>query len=198
MIVARHPRSRLVGSAAALLVLAAGCTASARPPATRSAHAVTGAFLDDGSCRVLVDGVALFTPGDSARSAHVAGAAVNLAPTGYELDELACAPANALSTLPPDRAGERALLVTIYVAPGTAVREKRYVVRGALASDGDTVGIATRAAAAVFGAPGPDSTGPAGGVRYLEARDGIVAITRLDSEHVVGTFALRALPAWSP
>lgn len=188
--------------AVALLVLAAGClaacTASARPPARRTAHAVTGAFLDDGSCRVLVDGVALFTPADSARSAHVAAAAVNLAPAGYELDELACAPATGLATLPPDRAGERALLVTIYVAQGTAARTGRYTVRGALASDGDTTGISTRAAAAVFGAPDPDAAAQPGGVRYLEARDGIVAVTHIDSGRVVGTFALRALPAWSP
>lgn len=192
--------------AAARLALAAGCTmgctlgctASPRPPAARTAQAVAGSFLDDGSCQVFVDGVALFAPGDSARSAHVADAAVNLAPAGYELDELACAPASTLATLPPDRAGERALLVTMYVAQGATARTGRYVVRGALASDGNTTGVSARAAAAVFGAPAPDSTGPAGGVRYLEARDGIVVITRLDAQHVVGTFALRALPAWSP
>lgn len=178
-------------------MILAGCTASARPPASGAAHAVTGAFLPDGSCRVLVDGVPLFTPGDSARSGHVGAAAVNLAPPGYELDELACAPAGMLATLPPDRAGDRALIVTIHVAHGATARAGRYVVR-ALGSDGDTTGIATRAAAAVFGAPLPDSADAAGGVRYLEARDGSVTLTRLDSAHVVGTLTMRARTAWSP
>lgn len=198
MIASRQLRGGRKHAAAALCVLLVGCTASARPPVSGTAHVVTGAFLADGSCRVLVDGVPLFTPGDSARSGRVAAAAVNLAPPGYELDEIACAPAVALATLPPDRAGDRALIVTIHVAHGAAARAGRYVVRGALASDGDTTGIATRAAAAVFGAPLPDSADAAGGVRYLEARDGSVTLTRLDSAHVVGTFTMRARTAWSP
>lgn len=190
--------ARLIGAAAVLFVLAAGCTASARPPASGAPHVVTGAFLDDGSCRVAVDGVSLFAPADSARSGHVGAAAVNLAPPGYELDEIACAPAGTLATLPPDRAGDRALLVTVYAAHGALARTGRYVVRGALAGDGDTTGIATRAAAAIFGAPMADSAGATGGVRYLEAREGTVTLTRLDGVHVVGTFSLRAAPAWTP
>lgn len=184
------------------LVLAAGCTASARPPATRTTHVVSGAFLDDGSCRVLVDGAALFTPADTPRTTHVPAAAVNLAPPGYELDEIGCvASGTAVSDtpqLPPDHAGERALLVTVYAPEGSVARAGRYVVRGALAGDADTVGIATRVAAAVFGARLPDAGEGGPGIRYLEAREGTLTFTRLESGHVAGTFTLRAATAWTP
>lgn len=202
MLTSRHLRGRRLGSVAALVLLAAGCTVSARPPVTGTTHAVTGAFLDDGSCRVLVDGVALFTPADTPRTAHIPAAAVNLAPPGYELDEIACAANEAGAgdalQLPPDRGDERALLVTVYAPQGGAARPGRYTVRGALAGDADTTGIATRAGAAVFGAHLPDVGPGASGIRYLEAREGTVALTRLDSDRVVGTFTLRAAIAVTP
>lgn len=198
---------RVAGCALSLALaalVAIGCT-----HATSDAHdpaplvTVTGDFLADGSCHATANGVALFASGDRQRTSLDAGAVADIAPAGFTMHQLACAPADAEPGT-PDRAGDRAVLITLYARTGEALRAGRYAVRAGLADGDDAAGVATRAGVAIFGAPVASAAGGAGGagVRYLEGREGTLDITSVDSTsadgaHVVGRFNVRAQPAWS-
>jgi len=191
---------------------AAGCAAPRRDDTTRDVT-ISGEFLADGSCRVLVNGAALFAATDHPRTTYDAGAAADLAPAGYALHQLTCAPSDAGSARGSDgrttNAGtdERMLIVALYAHEGAPLHVGRYSVREALAAPDDTANVAARAGVAVFGAP-PGShdamdNGNAhrAGVRYLEGRAGTLTISSVsrdaDGERVIGTFSARASPAWS-
>ncbi len=205
------------GAAARALLLivgmtAAGCAASRRDDTT-SGVTISGEFLADGSCRVLVNGAALFAAADHPRTTYDAGAVADLAPTGYALHQLTCAPSDAASARGSDAhatndvTDERMMIVALYAHEGGALRVGRYSVREALATTDDTTNMAARAGVAVFGTP-PGSHSPTengtphhAGVRYLEGRAGTLTISSVsrgaDGEHVIGTFSARASPAWS-
>lgn len=187
---------------ASVVAVAVGCTRPARDAGdAASLVAVTGAFLADGSCRALVDAAPLFMSSDGQRTTYDPGPIADIAPAGYTLRQLTCAPAGADATLPPDHAGERIVLVTVYAREGAPLRRGRYAIRAGLAAD-DTAGVATRAGVAIFGARTTASAGATGaGVRYLEGREGTLTITSVnpsaDGDRVVGTFSMQAGAAWS-
>ena len=203
-------------TALALLLIfgmsAAGCAAPRRDD-TASGVTVSGEFLADGSCRVLVNGATLFAATDHPRTTYDAGPVADLAPAGYALHQLTCAPSDAGSAhgsdarATNDGTDERMLIVALYAREGAPLHVGRYSVREALAAPDDTANVAMRAGVAVFGAP-PGShdaavTGGAqhAGVRYLEGRAGTLTISSVsrdaDGERVIGTFSARASPAWS-
>lgn len=187
-------------AALALTFLFASCTRAARDADhTPALVAVTGAFLADGSCQATVDGAALFAAIDRQHTTYDAGAVADVAPAGYAMHQLACAPADAEPGA-PDSGGERLVLITLYTREGSSLRAGRYTVRAGLATADDTAGAATRAAVAVFGVAiesGAPGGGSRDGVRYLEGREGELTITSADSARVVATFSVRAGAAWS-
>lgn len=190
----------------------AGCAAPRRDD-TASDVTISGEFLADGSCRVLVNGAALFAATDHPRTTYDAGAVADLAPAGYALHQLTCAPSDAGSAhgssgrATNDVTDERMLIVALYAREGAPLHDGRYAVREALAAPDDTANVAARAGVAVFGAPpgSHDATVNGGahhaGVRYLEGRTGTLTISSVsrdaDGQHVIGTFSARARPAWS-
>jgi len=194
----------------------AGCAAPPRDD-TASGVTISGEFLADGSCRVLVNGAALFAATDNPRTTYDAGAVADLAPAGYALHQLTCAPsdagsahgsnASATNDVTNDVTNERMLIVALYAREGAPLRDGSYAVREALATPDDTTNVAARAGVAVFGAPpgSHDATGSANahhaGVRYLEGRAGTLTISSVsrdaDGERVIGAFSARASPAWS-
>lgn len=165
-------------------------TASAREPTVQ----VTGAFLADGSCTVSTDGVPLFAPEARARTTYVRGRALNMAPAGFEVHEIWCAPASAGEPLLPDRPDERAFFINVYAPTGKLAPVQRYViVRGMPTSGGSATAI--RANLSLFGhdsaAQGASSNGI--GVTYLTGAVGDVTLTHVDSALVVGTFRALAV-----
>jgi len=194
----------------------AGCAAPPRDD-TASGVTISGEFLADGSCRVLVNGAALFAATDNPRTTYDAGAVADLAPAGYALHQLTCAPsdagsahgsnASATNDVTNDVTNERMLIVALYAREGAPLRDGSYAVREALATPDDTANVAARAGVAVCGAPpgSHDATGSANahhaGVRYFEGRAGTLTISSVsrdaDGVHVIGTFSARASPAWS-
>lgn len=194
----------------------AGCAAPRRDD-TASGVTISGEFLTDGSCRVLVNGAALFAATDHPRTTYDAGAVADLAPAGYALHQLTCAPsdagsahgsnASATNDATNDVTNERMLIVALYAREGAPLHDGSYAVREALATPDDTANVAARAGIAVFGAPpgSHDATGRGNahhaGVRYLEGRAGTLTISSVsrdpDGERVIGTFSARASPAWS-
>lgn len=193
-----------------------GCAAPHHDDDAASLAAVSGEFLADGSCRVMVNGAALFAATDRPRATYDAGPVADLAPTGYALHQLTCAPADADAHADAHAdthadmargADERMLIVTLYAPEGAPLRVGRYTIREALATTDDTANVAARAGVAVFGAPA-GARGASGereahraGVRYLEGRAGTLTISGVgraaDGEHVIGSFTARASPAWS-
>lgn len=184
------------------LTSALGCRASSadsRGPGAQGASSLAsahGELLADGSCRVTVDGAPLFTPGDVPRTTYDSGAVADIAPAGYGLHQLACAPGGVDPASPPERGDERMLLVTLYVRDGASLHLGRYVVRAGLADGSDTTGADSRAGIAIFGSRATRGASRAG-VRYLEAREGTLEITSVEGAHVVGRFDVRAGTAWS-
>lgn len=190
----------------------AGCAAPRRDD-TASGVTISGEFLADGSCRVLVNGAALFAATDHPRTTHDAGAVADLAPAGYALHQLTCVPSDAGSARGPDASAtndmtnERMLIVALYAREGAPLHVGSYSVREALATPDDTANVAARAGVAVFGVPpGSHEATESGnahhaGVRYLEGRGGTLTIASVsrdaDGQHVIGTFSVRASPAWS-
>lgn len=206
---APYRAAALLLALASLITVVIGCTHArdnGRADHATSLVAVTGDFRADGSCTAVVAGAMLFAPGDAQRTSYDAGPVADLAPAGYTLRQLMCAPANADPALPPDHAGERndnrMVLVTLYAREDAPIRAGRYTIRAGLATPDDTVDVATRAGVAVFGAidaaPGASS---GAGVRYLEGREGTLTITTVgpgaDSGRVVASFSMRAGTAWS-
>lgn len=177
-----------LGAGVAIVIAIAACARGDR--AATPLVTVTGDFLADGSCRALVSGAALFTPGDRPHTTYDAGPVADIAPAGYTIRQLACAPAGARG-----HAGEPTVLVTLYARAGAPLHAGRYDIRAALATSADSVGPAARAGVAVFGAPSMSSSGA--GVRYLEGRSGTLTITSADADRVVGAFSMRAAEAWS-
>jgi len=190
----------------------AGCAAPRRDD-TAPDVTISGEFLADGSCRVLVNGAALFAATDHPRTTYDAGAVADLAPAGYALHQLTCTPSDADSARGSDASAtndgtdERMLIVALYAREGAPLHVGRYSVREALAAPDDTANVAARAGIAVFGAPpgSHDATGSGNahhaGVRYLEGRAGTLTISSVsrdaDGQHVIGTFSAQASPAWS-
>jgi len=199
--------SLLVALLSLALTSALGCSASSADSRGADAQGASsiaraqGEFFENGSCQVTIDGAPLFSASDSARATYDTGAVADIAPAGYALHQLACAPAGADPALTPERADERMTLVLVYVRTGASLRPGRYVVHAGMAEGGDTVDVGSRAGVAIFGsrALGGAATGGASraGVRYLEARDGTLEITRVEGAHVGGRFDVRARAAWS-
>lgn len=186
-----------LASATPTLTVAVGCAPPVRGAAADAAPvSITGDFLADGTCRAFVNAAPLFAASDSQRSTYDPGPVADIAPAGYTLRQLTCAPAGIDPALPPDRADERMVLVTLYAREGTPLRAGRYTIQAGIATADDTAGAAARAGVAVFGVPGPRGATGAG-VRYLEGRDGVLTITGADGGRVVGTFSMRAVAAWS-
>lgn len=190
----------LVLALTVIVTIAVGCRRSAGDAAGDAAPVrVTGDFLVDGTCHALVEGAPLFAAGDGQRSGYDPGPVADIAPAGYTLRQLTCAPVGVDPALPPDRADERMVLVTLYARAGAPLRVGRFAIRAGLATTGDAAGAAARAGVAVFGAlrPGGASGARRVGVRYLEGREGVLTITSADGGRVVGTFSMRAGAAWS-
>lgn len=189
----------------ALVVAAAGCTPARDHGADRGDRGVaalvdvSGDFAADGSCRAVVNGTALFAPRDRPRSAYDPGPVADIAPAGYTLRQITCTRAGSDPSLPPERAGERMVLVTLYARDGAPVRAGRYDIRSGVATADDSAGVSTRAGVAVFGAPSIVSARDASraGVRYLEGRSGTLTLVSAAAGGVVGTFTMRAGEAWS-
>ena len=219
MTVSRFSPLHSATALALLLIYAMTTPGCAAPRHDDSASGVTisGEFLADGSCRVLVNGAALFAATDHPRTTYDAGTVADLAPAGYALHQLTCAPpdagsahgsnARATNDVTNDATNERMLIVALYAHEGAPLHVGRYSVREALAMPDDTTNVAARAGVAVFGArPGShDATVSGGahhaGVRYLEGRAGTLTISSVsrdaDGERLIGTFSARASPAWS-
>lgn len=211
MTASRFSRSRVSSALTAALVVGTSIAACAAPRRDASAPlaTVSGELLADGSCRVTVNGAALFTPADRPRASYDAGPVADIAPAGYALHQLTCASADSDSTRSSDThaTDERMVMVTLYGREGAPLRIGRYTIREALETASDTTDVAARAGLAIFGAPvgSRDTSGAAdehhAGVRYLEARGGTLSITSVtrgaDGDRVVGTFTARASPAWS-
>lgn len=171
----------------------AACSPRERPATDAAHHAlITGELRADGSCAASVDGDPLFTSSDSARGTMTRGSGTNVAPPGHELLELWCSPGDtrASSTGPQ---GERALLITLYPRPGTALPPGHYPIVREVPTAQET----TAAGIAVFGAPQRTSTAGHAGVAYLAGDSGGVTISRVDGAGITATFSARASPAWT-
>jgi hypothetical protein len=193
----RRPSAPRYATALALAstIHVVSCAPAARDGGSVAVEPVMGTFAADGSCQATVRGVALFAATDRQHATYDAGGGAGIAPAGFTLHQLACAPADAAPGA-PDRSGDRLVLVALYVPTGSSLRPGRFVVRAGIGGDGDTTGIASRAGIAIFGARDGGSASRAG-VRYLEAREGVLDVTAVDGARVVARFDVRAGEAWS-
>jgi hypothetical protein len=184
------PRGRLAGQQSA------EAFASQQPvrqlPPGKAAVSVTGEFREDGSCAVFADGVAVFKPTDSAQTSYIHGASLNLAPTGFDAQEVWCAPKGPEQPMPPLDYKERLFVVLLYAPAGKLVQLRSYDVRTGI----PTVTTASHlVGAALFGMTpqvSNDSMPIRVGLMYLSGIRGKVAVTRVDTDHLVATFRITA------
>ncbi|MGI8546200.1 MAG: hypothetical protein ACR2M1_02525 [Gemmatimonadaceae bacterium] len=173
---------------AVLILLACGSSVPHAVPQEVTVQ-IQGEFLADGSCRVTADGVPLFPESDRPRTIYLRGRALNMAPSGYDMHEIWCAPVTASEPMLPDKPKERAFFINVYPPTGKlAVAQHYIVVRGIPRSSGSAT--ALRANISLFGhdttTNGGASQGP--GTTYLTGAGGDVTLTQVDSVRVVGTF----------
>ncbi len=151
---------------------------------TGAAVRIDGEFLADGSCRVTADGVPLFSEGEKPRTTYLRGRALNMAPSGYEVHEIWCAPMTAGEPMLPAHPNDRAFFINVYPPTGKLAAAQHYVVvRGVPRSSGSAT--ALRANISLFG---HDTTAQGPGTTYLTGAAGDVVLTQVESARVVGTF----------
>ncbi|MGI8509076.1 MAG: hypothetical protein ACR2MQ_07100 [Gemmatimonadaceae bacterium] len=189
-------RSFASGSLCGAITIAAfAACGSSVPHVVRQAPTVqiTGEFLADGSCRVTVDGTPLFSESEKPRTSYVRGRALNMAPAGFDLHEIWCAPITAGEPMLPDQPNERAFFINVYAPTGKLAPAQHYVIiRGLPRSSGSATAI--RANLSLFGHSSTARTPTSLGTSYLTGTAGDVTLTQVDSTHVVGTFRALALP----
>jgi hypothetical protein len=159
---------------------------------------VTGEFREDGSCQVFADGKPVFNPSDSAQTAYIHDATLNLAPSGFDAHELWCAPSSPQQpTIPPIDLEARSFVVLLYAPNGQLAQPRRYDVRAGI----PTSEAATRLVGTGLFGMSPqvtvDSLPIQIGLVYLMGIRGTVDIIRVDASRVVAKFAFDAQPARS-
>ncbi len=178
---------------AALLAVAACGSAPGHSSASETPVRISGEFVQDGSCRVTVDDVALFGEGEKARTVYRRGRALNMAPAGFDVHEIWCVPASAGEPMLPDAPNERAFFINVYAPSGKLATVQRYVIlRGMPTSTGAATGL--RANLSLFGhGSSAQVNGYGPGVEYLSGAAGDVTLTHVDSALVAGTFRALAV-----
>ncbi len=179
--------TRIALRAAGFLVLTACSTG--RSEARTAEVSVTAEFRADGSCTVSVDGAQLYGVGDGARTIFLHARAVNIAPAGYELHELWCAPPSDGEPELPDTPGGRAFFVSLYAHPSAIPAAGSYTIARSIPEAGEA---ATHANVVVYDpAHVPASTQPSR--YYLTGISGTVTLASTDSSHAVGRVNTRAV-----
>lgn len=156
---------------------------------------ITGEFLADGSCRVTVDGTPLYSESEKPRTSYVRGRALNMAPAGYDIHEIWCAPMSAGEPMLPDQPNERAFFINVYAPTGKLAPAQHYlIIHGLPRSSGSATAI--RANLSLFGHNSSATTAVEKplGTTYLAGTAGDVTLTQVDSTRVVGKFRALAVP----
>lgn len=155
---------------------------------TETTVQITGEFLADGSCKVTADGAPLYSDSEKPRTIYLRGRALNMAPAGFEMHEIWCAPPSGSEPMLPDQPNERAFFMNVYAPSGQLAVAQRYIiVRGMPTSSGRAT--ALRANMSLFDpkySAGTGASGPA--TTYLAGAVGDMTLTQVDSTRVVGTF----------
>lgn len=184
--------TRLLAPSFILLASACACSTPhvvAQEPTVQ----ITGEFLADGSCRVTVNGTPLFSESEKPRTIYLRGRALNMAPAGYDLHEIWCAPITAGEPMLPDQPNERAFFVNVYAPTGKLAPAQHYlIIHGLPRSSGSATAI--RANVSLFGHSTTAPTAESLGTSYLAGTAGDVTLTQVDSTRVVGTFRALAVP----
>lgn len=156
---------------------------------------IVGEFLVDGSCQVTVDGTPLYSESEKPRTIYLRARALNMAPAGFDMHEIWCAPITAGEPMLPDRPDQRAFFINVYAPSGKlAIAQHYLVMHGLPKSSGSATAI--RANVSLFG-HNPTARRVAAdhlGTTYLAGTAGDVILTRVDSTGVIGTFRALALP----
>lgn len=154
---------------------------------------IVGEFLADGSCRVTADGAPLFSESEKPRTVYVRGRALNMAPAGFDMHEIWCAPMTAGEPMLPDQPNERAFFINVYAPAGKLAPAQHYlIIHGLPRTSGSATAI--RANLSLFGHSSTARTAKSLGTSYLAGTAGDVTLTQVDSTLVVGTFRALAVP----
>jgi len=200
--VPRHLRA-FVLTAATIMLLAPALSAQTSAPALRDPNRsygsaeITGEFRENGSCQVFADGVAAFAATDSAQTTYLRGSTINLAPAGFDIHEIWCAPKSPDQPMLPLAATDRVFVVMLYAPTGKLAEPRSYEIRLGL----PTMETAPyRAGAALFGMSQQkfnDTLPVRMGLLYLAGTRGTVAISRVAENGIVGTFSIHGQPAFT-
>ncbi len=154
---------------------------------------IAGEFRPDGTCTVSADSVPIFAESEKPRTIYLRGRALNMAPDGFDVHEIWCAPITAGEPMLPDQPNERAFFINVYAPSGKLAPAQHYMVRRGLPTSGSAIGPAVRANVLLFG---HDTTSRASGPGnvYLTGAVGDLNLTQVDSARVVGTFSAIAVP----
>lgn len=181
-----------MGLAAAVLVSVSGegRAQSSGDTLERSVH-VTGEFRADGTCQAFADSVPVFQPSDSAATTYLRSGTINVAPAGFDAHEVWCEPHSGgqpkAGLLPTDRV----FVVMLYAPTGKLAEPRSYEVRFGLPSREVAP---YRAGAALFGMSAQminDTLPLHSGAIYMVGSSGIVTITMVEGDRVIGTFDIR-------
>jgi hypothetical protein len=161
------------------------------PPDVRGAD-LTGAFRDDGTCQVFANGSPTFAPADSAETTYIREGTFNMAPPGFEVHEIWCAPRSPDEPMLPITANDRVFIVMLFAPTGKLAQPRTYQVHLGLPSSEKAP---YRAGAALFGMSQQkinDTLPLRTGLLYLAGTRGTVTITQVAPERIVGTFLIHA------
>jgi hypothetical protein len=180
-----------MGLAAACVGSAGSVHAQSSATGIKESVHVTGEFRADGTCQVFADSVPVFRPADSAATTYVQSGTINVAPAGFDAHEIWCEPQAGgqprAGLLPTDRV----FVVMLYAPTGKLAEPRSYEIHLGLPSM-ETAPY--RAGAALFGMSVQminDTLPLHSGALYMAGSSGTVIITRVDGEHIVGTFDIR-------
>lgn len=152
-------------------------------------HEITATLREDGSCSATVDGRELFRNDDYPRVSELHDAVAGMAPEGYHVEQIWCAPGKLAVDGAVDP-GSRAVSIALLVRDGSALPLGDFAIRPLVAGDAADPHAAS---VAVFGTTA--SEGP--GLRYLEGEAGRISLTRVASRRVAATLSARASEATS-